>query len=101
MLCMLLPSFHALTSNFRERRKIKVWHILTQDVDTFQAIQHLGGGVPVTDEVQASVEYFVIALYDKKDKDGDVNQIQYRLFCQKQARNDAMLTNERQLGTAH
>jgi hypothetical protein len=46
--------------------------------------------VPVTDEVQASVESFVTALYDKKDKDGDVNQLRYRLFCQKQARNDAM-----------
>ena len=44
-----------ITSNFIGRGNIKPWSILTQDVDRFHAIQHLGDDIPVTDEVQASV----------------------------------------------
>jgi hypothetical protein len=92
---MLLPSFHALTgcdsvSSFRGRGKVKAWQILSEELDQYQAIQGLGDDADVSEDVQEAVFRFVGALYDRKEMDGDVNLLRYQLFCQKQAKNDAM-----------
>lgn len=58
-------------------------------MDKFQAIQHLGDDVHVTEDVQASFEFS-----SQKKKDGNVNELRYRLFCQQQARHDAMISTK-------
>ena len=62
---------------------------MVEEPVTHSGLDSLGDNSELTPRLTDAIEAFVVALYDNKS-DADINTLRYHLFCQKQARNDAL-----------
>ena len=93
LLQCLLP-IHALTgcdtvSSFSSKGKVKPWRLIKNNPAIGESLVALGDQLITTSGLVDATEQFVCNLYDKSSV-SNINLLRYRLFSQKQARNEAL-----------
>ena len=89
----ILPALHAFTgcdstSSFFSTGKEKPFKLAKSNRDLVLALADLGISPDVTNAAEIACAELVCNMYDGKYNGTNVNELRYRLFCRKQARNE-------------
>lgn len=90
---MSLLGLHAITgcdsvSSFCRIGKMKPVDVFMENPKLFTGLQELGKSKVVSKNCQDSLEKFICTVYDRDKNISGVNELRYKLFCTKQAKNE-------------
>ena len=94
-ICRILVGFHALTgcdstSGFARIGKVKAFKVLKKSSSSYYGLKTLGDDINISEESIYNLQQFVCHLYMQTYKDSDIDNLRYKLFCQKRAKNESL-----------
>ena len=94
-ICGILISFHVLTvydstSGFAGIGKVKAFKVSKKSPASYFGLKTLGDDINISEEIICNLQQFVCHLYLKTYKDSDINNLRYKLFCQKGEKNELL-----------
>ena len=91
-ICRILVSFHALTecdstSGFAGIGKLKAFKVLKKRPSSYFGLKTLRDDININEEIICNLQQFVCHLYLQTYKHSDIDNLRYKLCCQKKAKN--------------
>ena len=90
-LCAMVPGLHALSgcdsvSAFFKKGKKLPWKIVKEEPEKYENLSQLGENSSISDAIVSDVEKLVCVMYSSStvSHSNDINELRYKLFCQKQ-----------------